>query len=161
MGCSVAKSKKQTVFIYQMTLGDLIQISVMILSIAVAIAFATKEMKDSLNKQTETLNTQTQTLNAQILMLFPKLPIVEWHEGEVHPFDGGSSSVKIVAIDPPRKEVTVQFNVKGTSTDEILGMGQIRTISVPGGGTYRFMLKDIGIRDGHKTAEFVVTEAKE
>lgn len=161
MGRSVTRSRNQAVFVVQMTLGDAIQIAVMILSIAVGIAFATNEMKDSLTKQTETLNAQTETLNAQILMLFPKFPVVEWREGEVHPFGDGSSSVKIVAIDPQGREVTVQFNVEGKSTDEILRMGQIRTISVSSGGTYRFMLKEISMRDGHKTAEFVVTEVKE
>lgn len=140
------------------TTGDIVQILLtiltVILTITLGIRYATNEVKESLSKQ-------TQTLNAQILMLFPKLPVFEWHVGQVYPFDKGSSNVRIVAIDPARKEVEVQFTVGGSSRNVVLRTGQIQQIAVPGGGTYRFMLKDVAIRDGSKTAEFIVTEVKE
>ena len=129
----------------------------------------TSKIKECLREQTEqtiseikgSLRNQTKQINAQILMLFPQLPVAEWHEGEVHPFDGGSSNIRVVAIDPARGEVELHWNIRGSSINEVLRTSEIRTIPVPGGGTYRFMLKDVTIRDGRKTAEFIVTEAKE
>jgi len=148
------KNKKIFIFSPEITLGDILQVFLTILTIVLGIRYATSEVKDTLSKQTE-------TFNQQILLLFPQLPVVEWHEGEVHPFDGGSSSIKIVSIDPVRKEVKVQFNIKGNLIDNILIMGKTRTISIPQGRTYTFLLTGIDMSQERKTAKFIIREVKE
>ena len=155
MGRSAVKPRNVSKFICRITLGDLIQISVMIISIGIGVWFATNEMKGSLRQQTE-------SIGARIDRLFVEDPNeTKLEEGAVYVFKRDpSSSFTITSIDPEESEVAMQTNIIGTLRNETLPMGRTTTIRIPDGGTYTLILTGIDVIQGNRIAKFVISEEK-
>ena len=98
-------------------------------------------------------------IGAQIQSLKLK-DVQELRVGELRTFDDDLSSITIVAIDPERREVKVQFNIRGNMMDETLTIGRTRTIPVSQSSTYSFIPIGIKITQEDKIAEFVIRKVE-
>ncbi|MCX5643694.1 MAG: hypothetical protein NTZ17_03265 [Phycisphaerae bacterium] len=147
---SANESKRLHVFSYTVTFGDILQVVFAIPTIIVSILMAANQLENSLNRQTE-------QIDAQLRRIFPDPNTVGGRLGEMYFFDHNLSSFKIVAIDSRMPEVGIQFNIRGTTRNEVLVANRTMTVPIPDGTEYSFILKCVDVLQGYENARFVVT----